>query len=288
MQIDGHTALLGLIGNPVGHTLSPAIHNTLAESMGDNLVYLPFPVEEAYLEDALKGAYALGVLGLNVTVPYKQAVMAQLLSIDSMAARIGAVNTLVRADNGFVGYNTDILGLYRALIEEGIVFEGEEMVLLGAGGAARAAAFLCAEKGAAKVYLLNRSLNKAVHLADEVNSSFGRDCILPMALCDFDRLPQKKMTVIQGTSAGLYPNVDQAVIEDARFYERVAFGYDLVYKPAETKFMKLVTNAGGKACNGLSMLLYQGIAAYELFLHKEVPAQQVQIVRNHLTEKVRA
>ena len=265
MEINGHTRLCGLIGNPVEHTLSPAIHNTLAEKMGHNLVYVPFYVEQGQLDVAVEGACGLNVLGMNVTVPYKSDVIKSLAEIDELAQKIGAVNTLVRTDVGYKGYNTDILGLYRAMCGEGIKLEGEQAVLLGAGGAARAVAFLCAEKGVDKVYLLNRSVEKAQAVAEEVNEAFGRECIYPMVTADYEKLPDQKLLAIQGTSVGLHPDTDKAVIEDMEFYKRIHTGYDLIYKPAETKFMKLVKETGGYAYNGLKMLLYQGIIAYELW-----------------------
>lgn len=270
MKIDGHTRLCGLIGNPVEHTLSPVIHNTLAKKLKHNLVYVPFLVEKGQIETAVKGAYELNILGMNVTVPYKSQVIPFLREMDELAEKIGAVNTLVRVDGGYKGYNTDILGLYRALCRENIYLSGEKAVLLGAGGAARAAAFLCAEKGAEKVYLLNRTLDKAKQLAEEVNKAFDRECIFPMSVAEYEKLPEEKLLVLQGTSVGLYPNVDQAPITDKEFYKRVHTGYDLIYKPAETMFMKLVREAGAKAYNGLSMLLYQGIIAYELWNQVEV------------------
>lgn len=270
MNIDGHTRLCGLIGNPVEHTLSPVIHNTLAEKLGHNLVYVPFLVEKGQVEAAVKGAYGLNVLGMNVTVPYKSEVIPYLKEMDGLSERIGAVNTLVRVDGGYKGYNTDILGLYRALCREDIRLSGEKVVLLGAGGAARATAFLCSEKKADKVYLLNRSVEKAKQLADEVNRVSDRECILPMAMSDYEKLPEEKLLVLQGTSVGLHPNVDQAPIIDKEFYKRVHTGYDLIYKPGETMFMKLVREAGGRAYNGLTMLLYQGVIAYELWNRVEV------------------
>lgn len=276
MEINGHTRLCGLIGNPVEHTMSPVIHNALAKSQGHNLVYVPFHVEKEYLGDAVKGAYGLNVLGLNVTVPYKSDVLPYLADIDELAGRIGAVNTLVRTKGGYKGYNTDILGLYRAMCSENIKLEGEKAVLLGAGGAARAVAFLCGEKKAEKVYLLNRSLDKAKALADEVNAACGRECIVPMAVGDYEKLPEEKLLAIQGTSVGLYPDVDRAVIEDKEFYRRIHTAYDLIYKPAETKFMRLVREAGGEAYNGLKMLLYQGIIAYELWNRVEIPEESAK------------
>ncbi|MDE7277063.1 MAG: shikimate dehydrogenase, partial [Lachnospiraceae bacterium] len=159
--MDGKTRLCGLIGNPVEHTMSPVIHNTLAEKCGHNLVYVPFLVEQGRIEEAVTGAYALNVLGMNVTVPYKSDVIGSLVEVDELASHIGAVNTLVRTEEGYKGYNTDMTGLYRAMTSEGIRIEGEEIVLLGAGGAARAVAYLCGAQKAAKVYLLNRTLEKA-------------------------------------------------------------------------------------------------------------------------------
>lgn len=286
MEIDGHTRLCGLIGNPVEHTLSPAIHNTLAQKLSHNLIYVPFHVEKGRLSDAVKGAYGLNILGLNVTVPYKSDVIGCIQDIDDLAGKIGAVNTLVRVENGYKGYNTDILGLYRAMCSEGIRLEGENVVLLGAGGAARAAAFLCAQKGARQVYLLNRSKEKAQTLADEVNQVFSRGCIKPMAVTDYDKLPKQKMLAIQGTSVGLYPDVDRAVIEDKEFYKNIHTAYDLIYKPAETKFMRLVQENGGRAYNGLKMLLYQGIVAYELWNHVEITEETAGEIYEQLKRKV--
>lgn len=287
MEINGHTRLCGLIGNPVEHTLSPVIHNTVAEEMHDNLVYVPFHVEQGNLQKAIAGAYSLNVLGLNVTVPYKQAVIPYLDCVEGLAEKIGAVNTLVRTEHGFRGYNTDMMGLYRAMTEKGIAFEAEDMILLGAGGAARAAAFLCAEKGAKRVYLLNRSYEKAAVLAEEVNRAYERDCILPMVLSEYEKLPEEKMTAIQGTSAGLYPNTEDAVILDPAFYQHISKAYDLIYKPEETRFMKLVKEAGGEAYCGIRMLLYQGIIAYELFLDTKVPENVIRKVSALLQEKVK-
>jgi shikimate dehydrogenase len=286
-EIGGHTRLCGLIGNPVEHTVSPLIHNTLAGMLGHDLVYVPFHVEKDRLRDAVKGAYGLNILGLNVTVPYKSDVLGALAEIDPLAEKIGAVNTLVRREGGYKGYNTDISGLYRAMRSEGIKIEGEEIVLLGAGGAARAAAFLCGEKKAKRVYLLNRSPEKAGSLADEVNRAFDRECMEPMAVSDYEKLPCRPLLAIQGTSVGLHPNEEHAVIEDPEFYRRIHTAYDLIYNPEETKFMRLVREAGGRAFNGLKMLLYQGIAAYELWNEAQVPEEKIQEIYRLLQEKNR-
>lgn len=286
MEINGHTRLCGLIGNPVAHTLSPDIHNTIAKKQGCNLVYVPFHVEKEALADAVKGAYGLNILGMNVTVPYKSDVIPYLKDMDALAGKIGAVNTLVRTEGGFKGYNTDMPGLYRAMLSEKIRIEGEEVILLGAGGAARAVAFLCASKNVSGVYLLNRSTEKAEAVAREVNEKTGRECIYPMALADYRKLPDKKFLAIQATSVGLYPDVDKAIIEDEAFYEKIHTGYDLIYKPSDTRFMQLVRAKGGQAFHGLKMLLYQGIIAYELWNEVSVPEETAAEVYQVLKEKM--
>ena len=264
MKINGKTRTCGLIGNPVEHTMSPLIHNTLAEELGLNMVYVPFLVEDA-VDTAVKGAYALNLLGMNVTVPYKSEVMKSLAEYDELAEKIGAVNTLVRVNGGYKGYNTDITGLYRAMSSYGIVLEHQNVIILGAGGAARAVAFLCVYHGAKQVYLLNRSVEKAQEVAAEVNRAMDKECVIPMSLKDYVCLPEEKMLCIQATSVGLSPNDSEVVIEDTEFYKKIHTGYDLIYRPANTRFMQLVKQQGGKAYHGLKMLLYQGIEAFELW-----------------------
>ena len=274
MKINGYTRTCGLIGNPVEHTMSPAIHNTLAEAMGENMVYVPFRVPENSVKEAVEGARALNLLGCNVTVPYKSAVLPYLTEIDSLAEKIGAVNTLVRTDNGFKGYNTDMPGLYRAMCEDGVKLTGEKVLILGAGGVARAVAMLLADKGAEKVYMLNRTVEKAEQVVNEVNAIAGRSFAEAMVLDDYRRLPgDRQYLCIQATNVGMFPKTEEAVIEDADFYQKVHTGYDLIFNPAKTRFMELTQAAGGRAYNGLKMLLWQGIIAFELWTDKKVGAE---------------
>lgn len=282
MEINGKTKTCGLIGHPVEHTLSPVIHNTLAARLGHNLVYVPFAVEPGRLQDAVQGADALQLKGLNVTVPYKSEVIGCLREVDMLAQRIGAVNTLVRTEGGYKGYNTDMEGLYRAMESEGIRLAGEQVILLGAGGAARAVAHLCAVKGAARVYLLNRTPERAQTVAAEVNLAAGREVAIPMLLQEYGRIPDGRYLAIQGTSVGLAPRKEEAVLTDRAFYEKVHTGFDLIYNPWETRFMQLVKEYGGRACNGLKMLLYQGIIAYELWNEVRVSEQDAQAVYEKL------
>lgn len=273
-RVDGRTRLLGLIGNPVEHTLSPDIHNTLAALCGTNTVYVPFLVEREDVRAAVEGAHALNVLGLNVTVPYKQAVIPFLTEIEPLAAAVGAVNTLVRTPDGYRGYNTDMSGLYRAMREDGVSLAGEQVILLGAGGVGRAIAHMCAARGAQRIWLLNRSREKAEQTAREVREKTGRDCITALGLSEWKTLPDRKYLAIQATSVGLYPDSGQAVIEDGDFYRMIHTGYDLIYRPARTRFMELCQAAGARAFNGLKMLVCQGVEAFELWNGLSVTAQQ--------------
>lgn len=264
IDIDGKTRLLGLMGDPVEHTLSPVIHNTLSEILGLNNVYVPFHVKKEGLAKAVEGAFQLNILGLNVTVPHKNDVIASLCSVSDEGLAIGAVNTLVRTENGYRGYNTDMLGLTREIKSYGIELEGRNVIILGAGGAARAVAYMCMAEKASDIYILNRTLEKATEIAEHMNSFFGRQTIRAMKLSDWRDL-EGKYIVIQSTSIGLKPDNDRAVIEDEDFYRMIDTGVDLIYSPFETKFMKLCRRNGAKAYNGLKMLLYQGIIAYELW-----------------------
>ena len=285
-MINGKTKVCGLIGCPVEHTKSPLIHNTFAEYMGIDLVYVPFNVQKENVRDVVKGIHALGFLGLNVTVPHKSEVIPYLKEIDPLAEQIGAVNTLVPVDGGYKGYNTDMPGLYRAMQEDGVSIEGEKVIILGAGGVARAVALLMASKGVKEIILMNRTLAKAEQIRNEVISFYSNTNVKALALEAFDTLPKEKYLVVQATNVGMHPNVDEAVIEDPSFYERVHTGYDLVYNPTQTRFMTLTREHGGRAFNGLKMLLYQGVIAYEYWTNTEVPKQAIDKVYELLKQDV--
>lgn len=284
-MMNAKTELCCLIGNPVGHSLSPMIHNTLAERMDINMAYTAFKVESDGLDDAIRGAYALGIRGLNVTVPHKCDVIRSLVDIDELAGHIGAVNTLVRVDGGYKGYNTDIIGLGRELDEENIIIKDNDVIILGAGGASKAITYLCASKGASHIWLLNRSTSRAQTLADEVNANFG-DIVSALALDEYNKIPKGKYPVIQTTSVGLYPDVDRAAIEDEKFYDYVSAGVDIIFNPAKTKFMQYCNNHNAPSYNGLKMLLYQGIAAFELWygvsIDRELSGEILNMMKKEL------
>jgi len=264
-EIKGTTKVCGLIGNPVAHSISPLIHNNLAQLQNIDLAYVTFKVESSKVAEAVKGAYELNVFGLNVTVPHKNEVIESLIDIDPLAQNIGAVNTLVRVEGGFKGYNTDMFGLQRQFIDEDIELAGNDVIILGAGGAARAIVFLCAREGAKSIYILNRTLENAKQLANEVNTVLDTNAVIAMKIEDYNKLPNKQFITIQTTSVGLHPNDDSAPIENPNFYDKVSVGVDIIYNPTKTKFMKLVESKGKIAYNGLKMLLYQGVCAFELW-----------------------
>lgn len=263
MKINGETGILGILGDPIRHTLSPDIHNMLSEELGINEVYVPFHVQDN-LRDAVNGAYAMHVLGLNVTVPHKQAVMPYLSEVDEAAAKIGAVNTLVRTENGFKGYNTDMMGLKRAVAREGIILKDEAVIVIGAGGASRAVCYMCLLEGAAKVYLINRTLSKAENLAADMNDLFQTDKMVPIQADCVRDIPSGSYFMFQCTSLGLHEG-DGLLIDSDEFYDMAKAGYDLIYNPAETPFMRELKKRNIPVFNGLTMLLYQGIIAYELW-----------------------
>ena len=296
-EIGASTALYGLIGHPVGHSLSPQIHNTLAEYTGMDLCYTVFDVESRErLGDAVRGAHALGIGGLNVTVPYKKDVFPYLADIDPIAERIGAVNTLVRCEGGYKGYNTDYMGLRRALEECGVDVTARDAAVIGAGGAARAAVFMyaaaCEDRGAKgrTLFIINRTREKAEALSHEVQEGFASVNVRVLGLDEaagIASMTDGKILAMQCTSAGLYPDVNSSPITDPGFFKNVGFAFDAVYKPARTRFMQLAAEQGAGCANGLSMLLWQGICAYSLWTGKDPGPEAVSAVRRKLEDAQR-
>ena len=248
------------------------MHGMFADALGLDMVYVPFHVAEGQIETALRGAYGLNICGMNVTVPYKNAVLPYLTEVEQRAAAAGAVNTLVhdaREDKeGFIGYNTDMGGLWRAMHEEDLAQRGGGHHTwrrrCGAGSRIR----VCEQRRKKGVFIKSRrreSRRKSRQKVNEALSRYGKNCVSAMALSEYPKLltgAEHRYIVIQCTSVGLAPKTAEAVLEDGDFYHYVKYGYDLIYTPWETKFMSLVTANGGVAYNGLKMLLYQGIDAF--------------------------
>lgn len=264
-MISGRCRVCGIIGDPVEHSMSPRMQNFYGAETGVEFAYVPFRVCEEGVKAALEGAYALHIAGLNVTVPHKQRVMPYLKEIDEDAGAIGAVNTLVRVEGGYKGYNSDAAGFSRALAEEGIGIRDQNCILIGAGGAAWAVAYVLVKEGAKRVYILNRNAERGRLLAQVMNDRFGRDVMQAVALEDYSSLPRGRSAylAVQATSVGMEPDINGIAIRDPEFYEMIHTGVDIIYTPLETRFLSCVAAAGGRTMNGLSMLLYQGIEAFE-------------------------
>lgn len=263
-MISGRSRVCGVIGNPVGHSLSPILQNIFARRTGTDLVYVPFPVRDSPGE-AVRGAFALGIDGLNVTVPWKTGVMSFLSGTDRTAADIGAVNTLVREENGYRGYNTDLPGLGRALSDAGISLEGREVLLFGSGGAARAAAYLTAQSHAASLTVLNRNPAHAETLVSGLQEKFPAFRVSAKALTELGTLTGTGYVAFQSTSVGMYPDTQSCIVPDPAFYEKCAAGIDLVYTPSETVFLQNMKKAGAETLGGLRMLVCQGALSFELW-----------------------
>lgn len=261
MKVTGKAKVFGLIGHPVGHSMSPVLHHTLADILGHEIVYVPFDVKRD-LGSAVKGAYELNLQGMNVTVPYKQEVMKYLAKSDPLAEKIGAVNTLVRSDEGYIGYNTDMPGLKRAMNYDGVEIKDGEFYIIGAGGVARAVLVMLLENKAKRVHILNRSVENAQKMADDLTKDYDTEVTFG-DLQSYKSVLLSNAVAVQATNVGMYPNVEDAVIADVEFYKQISVAYDLIFNPIETKFMAHAKAGGKRAYNGLKMLLFQGIIAYE-------------------------
>ena len=266
MEIKGSTNIVGLIGHPVEHSFSPPMHNAAFKALEMDYVYTAFDVNPNDLKNAIAGAQALNIKGFNVTIPHKIEVMNYLNEIDEVASLIGAVNTIDFKD--LKGYNTDGIGALKAIGEVTNV-KNKNVVIAGAGGASRAISFYLAKYGADKLTILNRNVDKAQKLADDVLASaliddVSSDDIRNMDLDDADIL-------INTTPVGMHPNVDDTPIASAEDMHENLVVFDAVYNPNETGLLKEAIKAGAKPVYGIKMLLYQGAESFEIWTGKKAP-----------------
>ena len=262
-MIDSKTKIVGVIGNPVEHSLSPLMHNAAFSKLGMNYVYLAFRVSD--VKGALDGMRALGIRGFNVTIPHKVEVMKYLDEVDGLAARIGAVNTVVNDDGVLTGYNTDCSGAVGALLEK-TKLKGKNVAILGAGGAARAVAFGALENGA-RVVVVNRTLEKGAELADDLNKHFnGRAAVGSMEQvkdCD---------VLVNTTSVGMYPDAGKSPVKKELLKKRMVV-MDIVYNPVETRLLSDARDAGCVTISGVEMFVNQGALSFEMFTGKKAPKE---------------
>jgi shikimate dehydrogenase len=273
-MISGKTKICGLIGDPIEHSMSPAMHNAAFKNRGLDYVYLPFRVAKTRLGEAILGIKALNIRGLNVTIPHKVSVIPLLDELDPLAEKIGAVNTIINNDGVLKGYNTDAHGFLRAMLEQDIEPDGKSIVMLGAGGASRAISFILAERGA-NLVILNRQLELdwAVKLGNSISRTFGRE-VKALELNEQNLAPvlRKANILVNTTSVGMSPNTNETPIP-ARLLESDLVVFDIVYNPVKTKLLTEAESAGAKAISGLEMLVWQGALAFEMWTGLTAPLE---------------
>ncbi|MFB6132658.1 MAG: shikimate dehydrogenase [Halanaeroarchaeum sp.] len=255
----------GLIGNPVGHSVSPAMHEAAYEELDMDARYVTFEPDPDALETVIDGADALGIDGLNVTIPFKQAVL-DYVDPDPVAARIGAVNTIDFDGDPPVGANTDAAGARRALAHHDVPLDEQTVVVVGAGGAGRAIAFMAADAGA-NVHVVNRTVPKATDLADDVGGTGHSLDEVTELLGDADVL-------INATSVGM--DEDESPVPPGALHADVAV-MDAVYSPIETKLLRAAERAGARTIDGAWMLVFQGVEAFERWTGRQAPVDAMNL-----------
>ena len=262
--------LYGLIGNPVAHSLSPYMHNAAFSKLNIDAAYLPFLVEKGKLRQAISALKRTGISGFNVTVPFKSECIKYLDKIDPLAKAIGAVNTVVNKNGKLIGYNTDCTGFLRS-VKEDLRFspKGRDIFLLGAGGAARAVAFGLAKSNVKTIIIYDIMPLKVKSLITDVKKSFPSINIISSSIKDMSRLIQNCRLLVNCTPLGMRPQDPLPL--NTKLLHRGLKVYDIVYTPLKTRFIKAARLRSIKAVNGINMLLYQGVLAFELWTGRKAP-----------------
>ncbi len=272
-MINSKTRLYCIVGNPVEHSLSPIMHNAAFGHFGLNSVYTAFKVED--IRKAIEGIRALHIYGVSVTIPHKTEAMKYVDTVDSLAQRIGAINTIANHNGSLIGYNTDWVGAIRSL-EEVTDISGKHFIIAGAGGAARAIAFGIRHKHG-EVSIVNRSRKRGEELARDLECQFY----------PIDSINDINADVlIHATPVGMYPHVDNTLIPKGYLKEGMVV-MDVIYNPLETKLLKEAKEKECIVIGGLKMLIYQGAAQFELWTEKKAPISVMQeAVYKSLTKQI--
>jgi shikimate dehydrogenase len=262
--ITGKTALVGIMGDPVEHSLSPPMHNAAFKHLKMDYVYVPFHVKRDDLGSAIIGARSMGIKGLNITIPHKTEVINYLNEITQAAKLIGAVNTIKFEKKKITGYNTDGMGAVKAIGEKTPI-NGKKIIIIGAGGAARAISYQLLFSGAGEVLIANRTMEYACKLTDDLRGNFNASigCLglnekLNEELNDTDVL-------VNTTPVGMHPNEDQKPIVTSDMMHRDLVVNDIVYNPLKTGLLKEAEKAGAKTISGTKMLIYQGLESFRIW-----------------------
>lgn len=274
VAVDGKTKIFAILGNPIAHTLSPAMHNAAFKALGLNCIYLPCLVEEDCLEDAVKGIRAIGIQGGNVTIPYKEKIIPFLDGITEEAKLIGAVNTYYWQGKKLWGTNTDGSGFLRALTRvEPKVKDLKSAVILGAGGSARAVAVSLALAGLKEINFVNRTEEKALALVDLLKTCGCQAQALTWQDIRLKEVIEESPLIIQTTPLGMVPNITECPPLPESWLTPKHLVVDLIYQPRETLFLKKAKQQGAKVMNGLGMLFEQGVLAFEYFSGCQAPVE---------------
>lgn len=278
MEITAHTQLCGLLGNPVEHSLSPAIHNAAFRKLGLDFVYLAFKVED--LPGAIKGLRSLGNLrGFSVTIPHKVAIIPLLDEVEQTAKHIGAVNTIVIENGRLLGSNTDASGALRALTEAGIALRGEKVVMLGSGGAARAIAFALANgTGLAGLTLLGIDEKERTGLVKDLKAKTSLQ-VMDGTITDhaLRQAIEESRLLLHCTPLGMHPNVHESCVSASLLKPHLTV-MDIVYNPLDTKLLKDAKAAGCRTIRGIEMFLNQAVGQFELWTKQKAPADVMRQV----------
>lgn len=270
-RVDGETRVYCIIGKPLAHTLSPAMHNAAFKTLGLNRIFLAFEVDRQDLKTAIEGLRSLGVLGFNVTIPYKIEVIGFLDGLDESVSGLGAVNTVVNRDGELVGYNTDVYGVAFAFGNAKYSPLGRTAVVLGARGAARAILAYLVEAGCSEVTLLNRTEALARTLAREIRERHGLRCLgLSLTPRNLREAMAAADLIVNATSVGMHPKIGESLVPKELISKDMVV-FDVVYRPLETRLLREAKEAGAKTINGSEMLVGQGAEAFELWVGRKAP-----------------
>ncbi|KGF73082.1 shikimate dehydrogenase [Neosynechococcus sphagnicola sy1] len=284
-MITGQTKLLGVIGDPIGHSLSPVMHNAALAAMGLDYAYLPFPIRAADLRVAIAGLAVIGVQGFSVTIPHKQAIVPLLTEVSETARAIGAVNMVQWTDQGWVGTNTDMAGFLAPLRAYPWDWSQRVAVILGNGGAARAVVAGCAQLGCRSIWVVGRDPQKLEALRQSWDNTALATPIQTCLWADFPPLIPQANLLVNTTPIGMYPQVQASPVTETALADLRpgAIAYDLIYTPRPTRFLELAQQRGAIALDGLEMLVQQGAIALESWLGQPVPiAVMRQALERHL------
>ena len=283
--INGKTELFALLGCPVSHSLSPIMQNAALSYIGLDARYMAFDVKPEALSQTVRGLLHLGVAGINLTIPHKESVVGSMDELSITAAAVKAVNTVAIDGDRMIGHNTDVPGILRALTEDaGRDISGERYAVLGAGGAARAVVYALLIGGAAKVYIVNRTVSRAEEVCLDFEAVAGGR-LHSLSLSDINVLAGCIDCLINTTSAGMDKNADLSPM-DACGYDIIKKGmlvYDLIYAPSPTVLLRKAAERGASVMDGLGMLIYQGAESMKIWLDREAPVKAMkQSLLNYL------